>query len=66
MNQAILTVAERLSREYFRLGENYVLDSYSVNRKEAKLVFTNDALIHITVKMPFFLVEATALEEGEI
>lgn len=62
MNEKILTVAEEVSREHYRLGDNYILESYSINRKKAKLVFSNDSLMRVTVELPYYLIEATVEE----
>lgn len=62
MNEKILVIAEEISRSQYHLGDNYSLESYSINRKKAKLIFCNDSLMTVTVEIPYFLIEATVEE----
>lgn len=67
MNEMMIKVAEELAREYFRLGDNYRVESFNANSKKCKLVFSNDALIKVTVEIPTFLIEETvSVKYGEV
>lgn len=65
MNEQIIAVAEELAREYFNLGDNFVVASFNANPRLVKLVFKNDVLIKITVELPYYLVEGALNEVVE-
>lgn len=52
----LIVRGEELAREQFGLGEDYVLNSYSVKSNFTELKFSNE-LISLSVKIPTYLCE---------